>query len=802
MHSLLTDPRLKDEDFLWNEPNDPLAPPPRNLSHIADLNTREAYVQTYRKLIKDPTKQILCGIPFYIDGAVTGQYDKLEVEQLKFTLGIFNQKAREKDHCWRTLGYVCNYNDEDSQGRRILQESGHISGRMLDIVQDEGRMSNAKDEALHEKQDKHAILKQLLQSYAEHELSGMAVDLRFNGQLYRDKELVFFIPYVKADTQEADTLCGHFTNRTAANQICRYCTCPREDCDKILAEYPYRTERDIKLAVQRNDKAQLQEWSQHPIDNAFHGLRFGLHNKRGIHGACPMELLHMILLGIFLYVRNEFFNQMGPKSETALHINALAKIYGRLFTRQSDRDMPRTCFMHGIQKGKLMAKEYTGVLLIMAAMLRSAEGRRVLKSARKKNYASDWLIDDWCLLVETLLQWEEYMKEPLMERKHLRKLRDKQKFVMYLIKRIARREKGMGLKIVKFHAMLHMVDDIFMYGVPRGLDTGANESHHKITKVAAKLTNRNHATFEKFTAQRLWEFLLLDLAQQEMDGRPLWEYLDGYDDYEESDDDEETNDEDEMPPLEADAAAAAPAELPVYGISGTRIKVSVDPESGESQFEFPGSKMANTDVTWEKSIIHFLLDVQTKCVGKMPSDFLDIRTEHVRGVGRIFRAHPNYRGKGMWNDWALFDWADDGGKLPGEIWCFIDLQDLVGSIMVEGLDGEYEVEAGIYAVIESSNYRPPEVSTFASGIFTPIEKEVKDMRNGKTIKRQFYLADVESIVSPLCVVPDIGNTLADSFYFEVTPRSKWSEDFVAWLEADDDDEIDDDSDDDEATGEG
>ena len=794
VHSLLTDPRLCDDDFLWNNPDDPLASPPKNPSYISDLNTGEAYLKTYKELIKDPTKQILCGIPFYIDGAVTGQYDKLQVEQLKFTLGIFNQKAREKDHCWRTLGYVCNYNDEDSQGRRILQQSGHISGRMLDIVQDEGRLGKAKDDTVHKAQDKHAILKQLLESYAANELGGMAIDLNFKGQLYRDKELVFFIPYIKADTQEADMLCGHYTNRTKAEQICRYCTCPTQRTNKILDEHPYRTENQIKRAVERNDAQQLKAWSQHPIDNAFHGLRFGLHNKRGIHGACPMEMLHMLLLGIFLYVRNEFFIQMGAKSEVALHMNALAKVYGRLFTRQSDRDMPRTSFMHGIQKGKLMAKEYTGVLLIMAAMLRSAEGKRVLKTARKGHFKSDFLIDDWSLLVETLLQWEEYLKQPQMQKKHVRLLQDKHRFIMYLITRVARRRKGMGLKIVKFHGIVHMADDIRMYGVPMGLDTGANESHHKITKVAAKLTNRNHATFEKFTAQRLFEFHLLDLAKQEMEGRPLWEYLDGYGYYDSDSDDEGSNDEDPMPPLEDHEGGAAPAKKPVYGISGTRIKVSVEPETGEGQFEFPGSKMAKANVKWEKSIIHFLLGLQTKCYGKLPGDFIDIGTEHIRGVGNIFRAHPNYRGKGAWNDWALFDWADDGGELPGEIWCFIDLRELMEPIMVEGLDGEYEVGAGVYAVIESSSYQPRELQVFSSGLFTSIVKEVAISRNGKTLKRQFYLADVESIVSPLIVVPDIGNSHGDNYYFEVTPRTKWAEDFAAWLEVDDEEEIEEDSD--------
>ena len=125
----------------------------------------------------------------------------------------------------------------------------------------------------------------------------------------------------------------------------------------------------MKSLLETNNVERLQQLSQIAMENCFHGLRFGLHNNRGIHGACPWELLHAILLGIFKYIRDCFFAQMGRTSKTAEEINALAQIIGALLARQSDRDKPRTKFGKGILKGKLMAKEYSGVLLVMAALL-------------------------------------------------------------------------------------------------------------------------------------------------------------------------------------------------------------------------------------------------------------------------------------------------------------------------------------------------------------------------------------------------------------------------------------------------
>ena len=37
-----------------------------------------------------------------------------------------------------------------------------------------------------------------------------------------------------------------------------------------------------------------------------------------------------------------------------------------------------------------------------------------------------------------------------------------------------------------------------------------------------------------------------------------------------------------------------------------------------------------------------------------------ISAEYTRG-GVLFRAHPNYRQKGPWYDWAMFRWAKEGG---------------------------------------------------------------------------------------------------------------------------------------------
>lgn len=769
--SLLMDPRLEDEDFLFFD-NNPLAPPPEKLEFIADINTGTSYRDTYKKLITKPRKQILCPIIMYIDGAVTGQYDKLEVTALKMTLGIFNRKARDKEFLWRTLGYVPNWTKETSRGKKIFQDSGHIAAETLVVSDGEGEDEDEEEKeekeefSKHKAQDFHYILDSLLQSYREMEKETMLWDLPFMGKLYKNVELVFYLAFVKSDTVEADKLCGKYGSRTGkVSQLCRYCTCPTDQSDDPSAKYPYKTEAQIKRLVDGNFEQELKKLSQNPIKNAFHGLRFGMQNKRGIHGATPLELLHAVLLGTFMRIRDCFFAQIGQYSKSAAEINSLSKIYGKLLTRQSDRDLPKTNFAKGIQKGKIMAKEYSGVLLVMAAILQSTYGQEILSNARGGNFSEQWLIDDWVLVVETLLQWESFLKLDEMEVKHVKRLEKKHRFLMYLIKKVGDRTKGMGWKIVKFHAILHIALDILMFGVPINVDTGSNESHHKRTKVAAKLTQKNPDQFEVQTDTRLEEFHLVDIAMAEIEsGRKLWKYFEGYSSFAQN----------QCP----NEASKGPNENPEHSTvtGGSRIRVYLDEDDGKVSFTFCQSRMQNqTQVKWSTMLVEYLYFVQEEMKDYFPE--LEIRTEHKRN-GQIFRGHPHFRGQGAWNDWVMIDWGD-GVPLPCEIWCFLDLTELPEGVEVQ--IGEVIVEKGVYAVVESSNFLHVAEDATSSDMFNPIRKEVERNPDGSYEKRKFYLADVEAFVMPVAVIPDVGSE--DKFrYFALSPRSEWCKTFKSWLD--------------------
>ena len=659
-----------------------------------------------------------------------------------------------------------------------MEECNHAAAIKLPVDKDEGIDSDedgAEDDATagvkynpeeeyelrtHKSQDEHRIMAAILQSYLKLQEEGMIWDYKYRGKVYKNLELVFFVAYFKCDGDEADKLCGHYRSRgEKVACVCRYCTCPMAKADDENANYKLKNAQRIQRMVERNDEKGLKAISQQNIKLAFDDVQFGHHNGQGIHGACPMELLHHILLGIYKYCRDQFFIQIGLKSEVAKEINALAKVLVRFFARQSDRDLPKTNFSKGIFEGKIMGKEFSGVMLLIAAILHTTHGKELLKG--KKKHFSNGQLADWALLVETLLEWEAYLKLPRMEIKHLKRLKTKHRYIMYLMKKIMKRTKGVGFKFMKFHGILHLVMDIIHFGVPGGLDTGSNESHHKLTKLCAKLTQRDISEFEKQTSTRLIEFLLLELAMAELEGKTIWEYfvLDQH-----------------RGKLKSDKICDKDEEV-VTG--GSQLQVGFDDEKDEIMWKYV-RKNRRTD-SWNNPILHFLHQLQEKVNQMGIGQPIVICSEHKRN-GQIFRGHPNFRNKGMWNDWAVFDWARKGGKLPGEIWCFVDLSGLPDNCHFKF--GDNYVEPGVFAVMESAVYedQQPNYKTenIASGerksdFFRAIRKEL-----GPNNSPKFYLANVESIVDMACVIPDIGSDCCVQ-YFQVTPRNKWSDHFIMWL---------------------
>ncbi len=757
MQQLLTNPQIKDEDYSFFD-DDPLAAPPENLDYVGDAITGDSYTGTHSILIKEPNHQLL-GVIFYIDGAVTGQSSDLPVTALRMSLTwCFSRVAHQRDNMWVTLGWVPQVKVAEGRGKKIYKESLHMDADEMEMFDGEGDSVEGEDDDDEEgdgmtdikAQDFHKMISVILESYVKLQSTGFIWDLVYKGKVYPGIHFHLFSPFIKCDTEEADSLCGKYKPRTRnINHICRYCKIPTLQADDHLAKYPTKTQTEIAKLVASATTAslkKLQQMSQHYIRNAWYDVRFSLvDGGAGIHGACPSEMLHAMLLGTFKYLREIFFKFIGDSAAVADDINGMAKVYGQKLSRQSDRTLPSTNFSKGIKSGKLMGKEYRGVLLIMAALLRCTKGRELLGT--KNKFKQDHKKDDWLLLVELMLEWEAYLCEPRMLRKHVKRLGQKHRYIMYIFRKVAQRTTGMGLKIMKFHAILHMMDDILHYGVPLEHDTGANESHHKPVKHAAKMTQRNAKTFNQQTATRVFEFTAVRLAMEEIvNDNAVYRYWDKVTDShvtetEEDDDEdmEEVHDDDQATDFVSDVTGVSDkrpktstTEPLKISTDGARIRVFRDEDTDEKVFKLLSRSKRKDKTTLSFDLLDFLVELQDKVIDFLPDDFLQVFTRHKRD-GQIFHAHPNYRGNGPWNDWVIVDWATEG-HLPCQMHCFVVLSNLPtgrNSLKYGGID----LKDGVYAVVECSVLEEDEDELRRSDLFVPFMKTVKslDEKTGKVL---------------------------------------------------------------------
>ena len=900
IQSLLLHPQLTDDCYLFDNLDNPFQKPCswKNWNEVGDINSGRCYRKTYEALITDPSSQILLPILFYMDGTVTGQFDALPIEALKFTLGIFNGTTRDKDWAWKTIGYVANYLPEKTKGEDIIADSAHIDalyykskiaeekkkistctpctaeekdelrrevnldaavgeltnldpdiGELVDLVgavqgirlKDEtkdrhpgskkrGRtagyavgisgndetylLNDSMDDSDDEDarmlaqereeeeggglggidpdipvvaaQDLHTMMEIFLAPYRKlQDAGGFPWELHLRGKVHKC-HLIPFVMFIKGDTQEHDKHCGKFTSRTKKiKNLCRYCCCPnRFTDDPYRAGDPRKSPKMIERLMKAQSQKALNGISQQKIDNCWYSLRFGLHNSLGVHGACPLEVLHWLQLGKYKYIRLALFNNAGTDTQLGNALNECAKSMGILFRRQSDRDLPRTDFAKGVKKGKLMAHEMTGVLLVLLSVLRSTHGRAICKELAKgkakKHLGNDEAIDKWICLVENCLGLEAWLAQERIPLKQLNRLRGKVREILKLEKEVGQRDKsakpGMGYHTFNFHAALHIHSDILNMGVPKWVNTMSNEMHHKASKNAALTTQRRPQFFNLQSALRCHEMDCVNLASVEISkGRAPFSY--GTDVEQEQ---EETT-----------------VSLKKV-LSGVRIELQYNRCSESFLKPKVKSRMKNkSSFKLDAEVLALLRKTVKEDYDGDLSSF-DLYTEHRRGeeLEILFRGSPRFLGR-PWRDWAMVDWGD-GMESPVQIYCFVDL----GASAV-GLDpdkiygtGAHAVKGGhrgVFMVVESADRMSPREDTCGSKstFFIPYEKEfaTTTSEDGEilvlcqpdgTPRRKLYMIPVDSITEPICMIPDVGHKKRGAYLY-LKPRREWANEFGVWL---------------------
>ena len=507
--------------------------------------------------------------------------------------------------------------------------------------------------------------------------------------------------------------------------------------------FSHRLPKRINKLVSNRDTIRLKLLSQNYLKNGFDDVRFGQHNQRGIFGACPGEMLHLISLGWFKYCLEAFSAQAGKDSVALKKYDSLCATLGSRLSRQSDRDIPRTNFPKGFSSGSnLMGHEVAGCLLVKLFALHTTYFRVIFSVGSKQKAAvpeeqklrNEAHISDWILVVSSLLTWHQWMKQPTISKKQIKGSHAAVQWLMRLMATVAPRTTGMSNNTIKKHLVLHLCEDILDHGVPDNVNSAYPESAHiPLAKITSRNTQKRAISFTKQAAHRYVENLVVSLASADVVNDIKLKLSRS---------------------VTRSPKTATSNELLANTdgkMSGRKFTLSWF--NGDESATFEWYRKGPSDVP-EKSrlspiVTEFLANY---CLPHMPNGRLPCFTEFVSVNNDKFRAHPCYDGK-PWNDHAMVKWSEYEAHFPALIHTFVDLCGLPkGKSICIHSSRQKNIKAGLYALIHS---------------FDPVDEDEMDSENTLighyTLHRQspferptLYLVDVESLRSPTVGIPDVG----------------------------------------------
>ena len=106
LYSLLNDTSLVTEKNLLINKESPFIL--NTSTKLDDIDSGSVYKTAYKNYVQPNSSDMLCPIIFFIDKTHTDTNGRWCLEQVRFTLGIFNRNTRNQSHAWRSLGYIAD----------------------------------------------------------------------------------------------------------------------------------------------------------------------------------------------------------------------------------------------------------------------------------------------------------------------------------------------------------------------------------------------------------------------------------------------------------------------------------------------------------------------------------------------------------------------------------------------------------------------------------------------------------------------------------------------------------------------
>ena len=854
------------DHFIFPNKLDPSELPDFDHCPLGELNTGTFYKRTTESLHKfndyekhrNPSNSVMLpprvvlSFQLFIDGTLVARNS---VEPISMCPGIFKRDIRNLSRSWFILGYI-----EPETNYAGTLNAGLCRGKNKQQVKLEDYHAII-EYILHDfslLQEKGFLLKVPVSSNSSTQSRPKVAPASFgSGVQKRDSMLIHFFPVLQlviSDCKGANYLAGRYGGHTKVKCLVRDCDVLSSQGDLVNHACRMFLHGEMKKLVEE----EMNKKSFHKLgNNGFWNIIVGWNARYREYGLSPPEILHMFWLGLCDYLWQGFTSKV-----TAKVCEELDKVSTRIVLRLSrqlgkeseyrhsehsegntflDDDLPFpdvSCFRNGIFQAKhiMYGKEkFSRIFLLYCCFLDSEFVETLSKVTKRASNQDDepfvWDRDtvkkwfkllSWSLSLNSWFALDEHDREyftarpvnttsnPLGEPVAMLAMRD----YMHLYKELVQRQKGEGLRLTKFHSMLHLPHYVLIHGSMRNFDGSRPESIGKtLVKDPGARTQHQVASLTRQAASKLKEARDIDLVativkhsnpyvfeahnlhqcftdHQELKVLKARAQAVNFDTFDMSNLSEETSQKDDMSLCNDTEQVSEMNFIPsvskvscTYVDKGSRFRILI-PTNRTKNPTFFWTTKTEYKFIWNDDVIKFLRDTFTTSGQEVvPENVLRLdgfteivisRHERTAGTNQqdpeafaistghitTYRAHPNYRSKKNWHSWANVKWimgVDNNEQeiieeYPARLIMFFTLDKRVDDSREFRLPHDWShSDCNKYAVIQSVD-SSKELRTHAWPRLNGV------LHVNRTMEDKFRVIPIESISGKTPVI------LADTFY--------------------------------------
>ena len=664
-------------NLLFFDDNNPMSVHPGS-STVGEIVTSDVFLNAAKRLcVKE--NDVLFPLIMYSDEVNLDTYSKLKLDPLSFTFGRLPVHIRNQPFAWRYLGFLSTL--------KSYEYSKDVDAKFkMEIY--------------------HRCLSAMLSSLTDiQKEGGIPFNLKLKNGSFCKVNLKLYVQFVIGDTKGHDYLCGRKGSYSLGMaQLLRDCDVSPQNADELNHICKYRTIMEVQ-ELKKVDQCHIISFNN--IKNAFDEIDMG-DVDHGIFGATCGEPLHIMEMKLLELVSGVFSNSLCSSSNEILRRTIIHIVSAVESTWTKENFYALSAFREGLTQVKqLTGKERHARLFAIYLSLMCSDCSKTIINNPKKNDSKDRSygkknLQKWLELIEDsliLMKWirksnhnredlynplylnshDKHSNNPIqIEKDNLMSIGSKAQnaVLRYLkaYKKLVVRNEGNGLKIPKFHLMLHVVRNICRHGAVGNYDGSRPEAIAKdLAKSPGLRTQKNHKSISFQSASRYHEDITV--AEAERIFHESFEYESSYTYFGPK---KEQNNKKKL--TLGGSHFTLSLEFKKHNLRNSMNSNS--PHKYKETIEAIVSRVTWNGKNVQKRINDHILYCLTnwlwidKLGGTISKDSCPTFFTEMNLNGEVIRCHPDYRKEKSINDWVYVDWGEGyPDPLPARLHLLIDISD-------------------------------------------------------------------------------------------------------------------------------